>query len=61
MKISQPAFPTYLAENMTHGMMLRDYFAAVALCGFASQGGDLRQMAEDAYAVADFMLMERGE
>jgi len=27
MKISPPAFPTYLAENMAHGMTLRQYAA----------------------------------
>jgi hypothetical protein len=31
MKISPPAFPTYLAHNMALGMTLRDYFAAAAL------------------------------
>jgi hypothetical protein len=31
MKISPPAYPTYLADNMAHGMQLRDYFAAAAL------------------------------
>ena len=31
MKISPPAFPTYLAENMALGMTMRDYFAAAAL------------------------------
>jgi len=61
MKISPPAFPTYLAENMAHGMTLRDYFASAALVGFAMQGGDLQQMAEDAYVVADAMLAERDE
>ena len=59
MKISPPAFPTYLADNMAHGMTLRDYFASAALVGFAMQGGDLQQMTEDAYVVADAMLAER--
>jgi hypothetical protein len=59
MKISPPAFPTYLAENMAHGMTLRDYFASAALVGFAMQGGNLQQMAEDAYFVANAMLAER--
>lgn len=31
MKISPPAFPTYLADNIAHGMSLRDYFAAAAM------------------------------
>lgn len=31
MKISPPAFPTYLADNMAHGMSLRDFFAAAAM------------------------------
>ena len=33
MKVSPPAFPTYLAENMAHGMALRDFFAAAVLQG----------------------------
>jgi hypothetical protein len=61
MKISPPAFPTYLAENMAHGMTLRDYFASAALVGFAMQGGDLQQMAEDAYDVANSMMKAREE
>jgi hypothetical protein len=59
MKISPPAFPTYLADNMAHGMQLRDYFAAAALVGFAKQGGEFNQMVEDAYIIADAMLAER--
>ena len=31
MKISPPAFPTYLADNMAHGMTMRDYFANSAM------------------------------
>jgi hypothetical protein len=61
MKISPPAFPTYLADNMAHGMTLRDYFASAALVGFAMQGGDLQQMAEDAYDVANSMMKAREE
>jgi hypothetical protein len=60
MKMSQPAFPTWIeTDNMAHGMTLRDYFAAAALCGFAAQGGDINQMAEDAYDAADAMIKAR--
>lgn len=61
MKISPPAFPTYLAENMALGMTLRDYFAAAALIAFANQGGAFQQIAEDAYCIADAMLAERNK
>lgn len=37
MKISQPAFPTWLeTDNMAHGMMLRDYVAAHVLSGMCA-------------------------
>ena len=37
MKISQPAFPTWLeTDNMAHGMMLRDYVAAHVLSGICA-------------------------
>jgi hypothetical protein len=55
-----PAFPTWIQDDsMAQGMSLRDYFAAAALTGFAVQGGELSQMAEDAYVVADAMMEAR--
>jgi hypothetical protein len=59
MKIAPPAFPTNLNSNTLLGMTLRDYFAAAALCGFAAQGGNINQMAEDAYDAADAMIKAR--
>jgi len=59
MKISPPAFPTYLAENMAHGMTLRDYFAAAALGGFITGGGELEGIVQDSYLVADAMMKMR--
>lgn len=61
MKISPPAFPTYLAENMALGMTLRDYFAAAALIAFANQGGEFQQIVKDAYCIADAMMKARDE
>jgi hypothetical protein len=63
MKISPPAFPTWIeSDSMAHGMTLRDYFAAAALTGLLS---DPRRMetpdgfADDAYMAADAMLKAR--
>jgi len=71
MKISPPAFPTYLAENMAHGMSLRDYFAAIALPVIMKDWYDNELMCGDdlnaetiaslAYVVSDFMLAERNK
>jgi hypothetical protein len=71
MKISPPAFPTYLAENMAHGMTLRDYFAAVALPeimreNFSIPSEDelslnLEQAVRLAYYYSDAMLKVRDE
>ena len=63
MKISPPAFPTYLADNMAHGMMLRDYFATAALQAFLSRK-DLDELSKEsmtifAYSVADQMMKSR--
>jgi hypothetical protein len=63
MKISPPAFPTYLADNMAHGMMLRDYFAAAALQSFLSRES-LDELSKEsltnfAYSVADQMMIAR--
>ena len=71
MKISPPAFPTYLAENMAHGMTLRDYFAAIALPSIIKDwendglkiGDDENAdgVAMSAYIVADAMMKARDE
>jgi hypothetical protein len=65
MKISPPAFPTYLADNMAHGMGLRDYFAAAAMQAFVATrkhvGIDASETAKFAYFVADEMLLERNK
>ena len=65
MKISPPAFPTYLADNMAHGMTLRDYFAAAALQAFLSRDS-LNELSMDgltymSYKMADEMIKARGE
>ena len=75
MKISPPAFPTYLAENIEHGMTLRDYFAAAAMQAimnskFYSDMSDnigweeiaeWHNLAEECYGVANAMLKAREE
>ena len=56
-----PAFPTP-AHNLTNdGMTLRDYFAAKAMEGFISRGGnyDAEFDADRAYVFADAMLKAR--
>jgi hypothetical protein len=66
MKISPPAFPTYLADNMAHGMAIRDFFAAAVLqgmysnphhCGYNQHYTD----AIEAYAMADAMMKVRDQ
>jgi hypothetical protein len=69
MKISPPAYPTYLADNMAHGMGLRDFFAAKAMSSllltpwYADEEKTYDEMAphlaNDAYTIADAMLAER--
>ena len=60
-----PAFPqvftNYLGELEEPGMTLRDYFAAKALQGFISRGGNYNAEfdADRAYAFADAMLKAR--
>jgi hypothetical protein len=67
MKISPPAFPTYLAENMALGMTLRDYFAAAALetqMMYAADEVDLDicyVVARMSYKIADAMMKAREE
>lgn len=62
-----PAFPMLLGNESISadvaGMTLRDCFAAKALAGFASQPPEqftsLRNVADQAYAIADAMLAAR--
>jgi len=63
MKISPPAFPTYLAENMAHGMSLRDFFAAAAMQGYLSQNNtqNWAEIASDSYSMVDAMMKAREE
>jgi len=73
MKISPPAYPTYLAENMAHGMSLRDYFAAAALPSViqswfrldeeivCADEEDAECVAKIAYELADAMMIAREE
>jgi len=65
LKISPAAFPTYLAENMAHGMTLRDYFAASAIQGLLStehyRGVPHDFVAKEGFRVADAMLKAREE
>ena len=67
MKISPPAFPTYLAENMALGMTLRDYFAAAALetqMMYAADEVDADicyVVARMSYKIADAMMKARQE
>jgi hypothetical protein len=63
-----PAFPVqsvYIEDQATnsHGMTLRDYFAAKALQGFISRGGNYNAEfdADRAYVYADAMLKARTE
>lgn len=58
-----PAFPVPAsAFNDMEGMTLRDYFAAKAMQGFISRGGNYSAEfdADRAYAFADAMLKARG-
>lgn len=61
-----PAFPigeTHFAQSDRHGMTLRDWFAGQALPETMRLGlmlnCSLRDVAEDAYEMADAMLAER--
>lgn len=61
---SPPAFPHIDSGcgRFEEGMTLRDYFAAKAMQGFISRGGnyDAEFDADRAYAFADAMLKARG-
>ena len=60
-----PAFPmvrpgTYV-RGTDKGMSLRDWFAGMALSRMPDGYVDWQGMAEDAYAIADAMIAERGD
>ena len=57
----EPAFPSTHPHGQDEGMTLRDYFAAKALQGFISRGGNYNAEfdADRAYAFADAMLKAR--
>ena len=71
MKVSPPAFPTWIeSDSMAHGMTLRDYFAAAAFSSaylyerhlfkhelIDELGADT--LSKMAYAMADAMMRER--
>ena len=66
MKISPPAFPTWIEnDSMAHGMSLRDYFAAAVLQGMYACPDHLYNThfsdANEAYAMADAMLKVRDQ
>ncbi len=60
-----PAFPLgNTPEEWMNGMTLRDYFAAKAMQGLLTGGGDFEKfshLAADAYAIADAMLEARAK
>jgi len=57
----EPAFPSTHPHGQDEGMTLRDYFAAKAMQGFISRGGNYNAEfdADRAYAFADAMLKAR--
>ena len=63
MKVSQPAFPTWIENNsMAHGMMLRDYFASAAMqgyMGYSKASMSLDEVAAWSYRVADALFKAR--
>ena len=64
--MNQPAFPTWTKDDaMTHGMTLRDFFAAAALQGMYANPHhhyNTHYMdAQEAYAMADVMLNIRSK
>jgi hypothetical protein len=65
-----PAFPVVgqwygdkLGGQLTHGMTLRDYFAAKAMQGLlaSTKTNSAQVIAKDAYIIADAMLAERNK
>lgn len=68
MKISPPAFPTWIeSDNIAHGMTLRDYFAAAALETQMMYAADEIDsdicfvVAKMSYKIADAMMKVREE
>ena len=68
MKISPPAFPTWIeTDSMAHGMTLRDYFATAALTTqmmYSADEVDLEigyVLAKMSYKIADAMMKAREE
>ena len=59
----KPAFPQYQPhpDPFSHGMTLRDYFAAKAMQGFLTGDYDLyaHEVVQRAYEIADAMLTAR--
>jgi hypothetical protein len=59
------AFPTDILDNYghvssySHGMTLRDYFAAKAMQGLMDAAMPMPEIAQAAYQMADDMLKER--
>lgn len=66
MKISPPAFPTWIeSDSMAHGMSLRDYFAAAAMSTQMMWSADEVDseisyvVAKMSYKIADAMMKAR--
>ena len=66
--MSQPAFPTTMhnygdGKYASHGMTLRDYFAAKAMQGYITGDYDVypHEIAQKAYEIADAMLEEQAK
>lgn len=60
MKISPPAFPTWIeTDSMAHGMTLRDYFAAAAMQAYVGSFTNKYDLVRSAYELADTMMQER--
>jgi len=61
---NEPAFPVIYGDNHFPGMTLRDYFATAALQGMLACSKTLPltygQFAEEAYKLADALLVARG-
>jgi hypothetical protein len=66
MKISPPAFPTWIENtNVAHGMTMRDYIAFAVLGGMYANPDHSYNThftdANEAYAMADAMLKVRDQ